>query len=136
MRTPRPSGFTLIELMIAVAVVAILATIAYPSYLESVRKTRRAEAMKALAQVQQAQERWRSNNPSYTASWTNLRVDPATFENYKLALSDVTATGYKATATAQAKQAADTKCAIFTLTVKEGVPDASYTATSSSCLTQ
>jgi len=135
MRTPRPSGFTLIELMIAVAVVAILATIAYPSYLESVRKTRRAEAMKALAQVQQAQERWRSNHPQYGTE-SEIVTDKIKAENYKLALSDVTATGYKATATAQAKQADDSKCATFTLTVKEAVPDASYTATSSSCLTQ
>ncbi|HDY84707.1 MAG TPA: prepilin-type N-terminal cleavage/methylation domain-containing protein, partial [Methylophaga sp.] len=37
----KKNGFTLIELMITVAIVAILAAIAYPSYQDSVRKTKR-----------------------------------------------------------------------------------------------
>ena len=39
----RPKGFTLIELMIVVAVIGVLAAIAYPSYQDSVRKARRAD---------------------------------------------------------------------------------------------
>lgn len=63
-------GFTLIELMITVVVVAILAAIAYPSFMSSIRKGRRAEAFTALSAVQQAQERWRSNNATYTDNLT------------------------------------------------------------------
>ncbi len=57
-----PKGFTLIELMIVVAIIGILATIAYPSYQDQVRKSRRASAMIAVEEVAQAQERNRSLN--------------------------------------------------------------------------
>mgnify|MGYP003609124512 FL=1 len=50
-------GFTLIELMIVVAIVAILAAIAYPSYQDSVRKSRRADAKAALLDLAQFMER-------------------------------------------------------------------------------
>jgi type IV pilus assembly protein PilE len=47
--THAAKGFTLIELMIVVAVVGILAAIAYPSYQDSVRKSRRADARDGTA---------------------------------------------------------------------------------------
>jgi type IV pilus assembly protein PilE len=52
----RHGGFTLIELMITVAIVAILAAVAYPSFMEQVRKSRRSDAITALNAVAQAQE--------------------------------------------------------------------------------
>ena len=61
------SGFTLIELMIVVAIVAILAAVVYPSYQSAVTKTKRAEARAALMQVMQSQERYYSQNNSYLA---------------------------------------------------------------------
>ncbi|MBK9683398.1 MAG: prepilin-type N-terminal cleavage/methylation domain-containing protein, partial [Betaproteobacteria bacterium] len=70
-RRETASGFTLVELMIAVVIVALLASIALPSFMDSIRKSRRSEAFAALAQVQQAQERWRSNGSSYAESLTN-----------------------------------------------------------------
>ena len=67
-------GFTLLELMIAVAVIAILASLAYPSYLDSVRKSRRADGMAALMNVQLAQQKLRSNCRFFAGSLTTGEV--------------------------------------------------------------
>lgn len=61
----KQGGFTLIELMITVAVVGILAAIAYPSYQEFVAKSRRAGGKAVLAMGQQWMERFYSENFSY-----------------------------------------------------------------------
>lgn len=55
-------GFTLIELVIAIAIIGILAGIAYPAYQEHVTKARRSEAMVALTAAANAFERYRSGN--------------------------------------------------------------------------
>lgn len=58
-------GFTLIELMIVVAIVAILAAIAYPSYRDSVLKGRRAEGRTAVLDLLQQEERFFTQSNSY-----------------------------------------------------------------------
>ncbi|MFC4727899.1 type IV pilin protein [Coralloluteibacterium thermophilus] len=65
MKTNRNSGFTLIELMIVVAVVAILAAIAIPSYQDSVRKGRRGQVKADLVEFSQLLERHHTTNNSY-----------------------------------------------------------------------
>lgn len=62
------NGFTLIELMIAVAVVGILAAIAYPSYIEYVKKTRRAEVAAILLEDAQIMERFYTQNGTYVGA--------------------------------------------------------------------
>jgi type IV pilus assembly protein PilE len=74
-------GFTLIELMIVVAIVAILAAIAYPSYQDSVRKSRRADAQAVLLEAAQWLERHYTANHTYvvdfaTAFPTALKKSP------------------------------------------------------------
>jgi type IV pilus assembly protein PilE len=61
------SGFTLIEVMITLAIIAILASIAYPSYTSYVAKGNRAEGRAAVMRMLQDQERWFTQKNTYVA---------------------------------------------------------------------
>lgn len=61
------NGFTLIELMIVVAIVAILAAVVYPSYQSAVIKTKRADGWSTMMQLMQQEERYYSQNNAYLA---------------------------------------------------------------------
>lgn len=61
----RGQGFTLIELMVAVAVVGILCAIAYPSYTKYVRQSRATDALATLAQYQLSMEQASQDNGNY-----------------------------------------------------------------------
>ncbi|HMN74795.1 MAG TPA: type IV pilin protein [Burkholderiaceae bacterium] len=85
-------GFTLIELMITVAIVGILAAIAYPSYQDSVRKGKRAEGRSALIDFMQQQERFLTQTGSYSVvtpgqtgvAFKTFSGDNATSPAYKI----------------------------------------------------
>jgi type IV pilus assembly protein PilE len=113
----RQTGFTLIELMIAVGVVAILAAIAYPSYQESVRKGRRGAAQAELVGVAQMLERHRTTNATYAGLGGFPRDYPTTGQAYYVIdVEDATATTFTATATPKAgtDQVKD-RCGILTI---------------------
>jgi len=74
----KQNGFTLIELMIVVAIIGILAALAYPSYQESVTKARRADGMALLTEIVNAQERYFTQNNTYTTDLTDLGYPSAT----------------------------------------------------------
>ena len=78
MRTrQKERGFTLLELMITVAVIAILASVAYPSYTEYVAKSRRATAIGLLQQSQQWMERFYTENYRYDQNTAGTLVTDA-----------------------------------------------------------
>ncbi len=76
-------GFSLIELMVTVAIIAILATIAYPSYTDHVVRTNRTEAQRELLRLANLQEQFYSDNRSYTDNMTQLGMpaDPYITQN-------------------------------------------------------
>jgi type IV pilus assembly protein PilE len=131
-RVPNQAGFTLIELMITIAVLAILAVIALPAYNDYTRKSRRADGRAALTAIAIAQEQFRAQCPTYASAFSstcdgvNLNndndfldineqvsfgaasVSPDGF--YTVTISAASATAFAANATPQGAQAGDTAC--------------------------
>lgn len=115
------AGFTLIELMITVAIVAIIAAIAIPSYDNYVREARRADAQISLVRAAQKQEQYHSINSGYATSLADLGLSSASAEGfYSLALTNTGCnSGYvgcfQITATATGPQSSDSSCATLSL---------------------
>jgi type IV pilus assembly protein PilE len=68
----RQSGFSLLELMMVVAIVGILASIAYPSFMQNARKSNRADAKMSLLRAAGNQERFFATSLTYTNDVTKL----------------------------------------------------------------
>ena len=95
-------GFTLIEVMITVAIVGILLAVAIPAYSDYVTRGRLSEAFTALGGAQPAAEQFWSNNRTYAGFDTSPSF-PAATGNFTYALSNATASTYMLTATGTGK---------------------------------
>jgi type IV pilus assembly protein PilE len=111
----KAAGFTLLELMIVVAIVAVLMSIAIPSYREYVLRAGRAEARAALVDVAARQERFRYNQPGYALTLAELSA-PAASENGKYAITMAASlTTFVVTATPVDGQLQDGDCLAFSI---------------------
>jgi len=129
--TPRRwayAGFSLIELMIVVAIAGILIAIALPSYQSQIRKSRRTDAKTALLDLAGREERYFSTNSSYSSVGTDLGLATAGFpqtigDGYYQVNTPTVTTGtattvwaFSLTAAPIGAQTKDTSCASFTVT--------------------
>lgn len=111
-------GFTLIELMIAIAILAIIMGIAIPSYTQYVLKSGRADAKGVLMQSAQTLERCFTRYSAYDNDSCALgQGSEVTSENgkYLMTVTRVTPNQFDLTAVPQDGQANDTECGNFTL---------------------
>jgi type IV pilus assembly protein PilE len=118
-------GFTLVELMVTVAIVAILATIATTSYTTQVQKSRRTDARSALLDLASREEKLFSTTNGYSQTLSDLGYNSATVGSgyYTVAITapDTTQANYLTmptyliTATAVASQTGDTQCATLSI---------------------
>jgi len=107
-RTQR--GFTLIELMVVLAVAAILATVAYPSYQSQVAKGRRADGKQALVELAQKLERFYTERGSFAGATLGAEGLYPTLSSggyYTLAITSQTADAFTLTATPRGLQDGD-----------------------------
>ena len=117
----RSSGFTLIELMIVVAVVAILAAIAIPSYSRYVLRANRSAVEQVMLDVATAEERYMIDNRSYAASQSSVGYttwSDTVSSNYTITITPNAGPPptFTITAAPQGNQVNDTTCGTLTYT--------------------
>jgi type IV pilus assembly protein PilE len=128
-------GFTLIEMMIVVALIAIVASFAVPAYQDKIRKARRADGIAALSGLQMSMEKFRGNCaffPDGFASTDACGTSSAASDieypsaspdgNYTISFTSASGNTFVIQADPTGAQAADTDCDPISLTVNNSNP--------------
>lgn len=113
-----PRGFSLVELMVTVAILGIVAGVAVPSYVEHVRKGKRADAQQYMMALAQLNQQRFLDQRSYTDNLSSLLAVPASVSpNYTVAITtaDGPPRSFSITATPTGDQLKDS-CGTLTLT--------------------
>jgi len=149
-------GFTLLELMVVVAVIAILAALALNSYRNQLVKSKRAEGKQVISDLALRQEKWRLNNATYTATLgsgglgysggsAGATKSPSGYYNITLSTPGATpvcpgsgatpsnANSFRITATATGDQAGDAACQTIVITSLCGTVQKTSTPAGNSC---
>ena len=110
-------AFSLLELLVALAILTILISICYPSYQQYVLQSYRAEALTGLLQLANAQEQHRVDFGQYSADFTALGyAHLLDAERYQFSIVlHSTALAYNLSATPLGVQRSDTECPVLTL---------------------
>lgn len=115
-RSP-PGGFSLMELMIVLAVISILVAIAVPSYTEYVLRGKRAEARAALMDAAARQERHYSDNYEYAQKFSDLGVGKSTESGqYTLSMALTAKAAAQGFTLSAVPQFTDADCGSLTIT--------------------
>lgn len=130
-------GFTLLELLVVVAIVGVMAALAYPRYQQSVLRAHRVDGTTALLRVQMAQEKFRGHCPHYaqalgtgstcapSAAQSTLQasfVSELGYYEITIVADSASSIGYAVSALPKGNQANDVVCTPMTLTVTAANP--------------
>jgi type IV pilus assembly protein PilE len=121
-------GFSLVELMVTLAIMAIIAMVAMPSYMESVTSSRRADGQIALNMLAQQLERCFTQFGRYDDADCDPGLPRDSREGFYSVAAVTTASSYALSATPKGAQARDARCGVLSLT-STGIRSASGTAT-------
>ncbi len=109
-------GFTLIEVLIVVAIIALLASLTLPSYRHSMQQSKRLDAIAALLDLQLTQARYLAEHGSYAGNFTQLGWggDKVLGKNYTLSFMQASNDHWTVLATPAGAQMGD-ECGVFAI---------------------